>query len=153
MKPIFNICRKDNCQINKKRITALYGNNVVTLFYQFPDSYLLASTILAILTLTSYSKYNGIVTKTRVIKSGGVIIAATSIMTIKACFLYFAKSREEMNSNLAKKNIITGNWNTIPIMNVRVVNVSMYESNVIVLRIFSETLYVPKKRNEIGNNI
>lgn len=38
-------------------------------------------------------------------------------------------------------------------MNVKVVKVSIYESKVMVLRIFSETLYVPKKRNEIGNNI
>ena len=42
------------------------------------------------MTLISYNKYNGIVTKIRVIKSGGVIIAATIIMIINACFLYFA---------------------------------------------------------------
>ena len=93
----------------KKSVTELYRNNVVTLFIYFFGNYLFASTILAILTLTSYSKYNGIVTKTRVIKSGGVIIAATSIMTIKACFLYLANSCEDMNPNFAKKNIITGN--------------------------------------------
>ena len=57
----------------------------------FTDCYLLVPTILTILTLTSYSKYNGIVTNIRVIKSGGVIIAATSIITINACFLYFAR--------------------------------------------------------------
>ena len=93
----------------KKSVTALYRNNVVTLFIFFFGNYQFASTILAILTLTSYSKYNGIVTKTRVIKSGGVIIAATCIMTIKACFLYLANSCEDMNPNFAKKNIITGN--------------------------------------------
>ena len=32
------------------------------------------------------------VTSTKVIRSGGVIIAATSIMIIIACFLYFANS-------------------------------------------------------------
>lgn len=84
-------CRIIHRQI-KKSITTLHGNNIVILFYLFSDSYLLVLTILAILTLTSYSRYNGIVTKIRVIKSGGVIIAATSIMTIKACFLYLAKS-------------------------------------------------------------
>ena len=45
----------------------------------FYNGYLPESTDLAILTLTSYSRYNGIVTKTRVCKPGGVIIAATSI--------------------------------------------------------------------------
>ena len=45
----------------------------------FYNGYLPESTDLAILTLTSYSRYNGIVTKTRVFKPGGVIIAATSI--------------------------------------------------------------------------
>lgn len=50
------------------------------------------STNLTILTLTSYNKYNGMVTSTKVIKSGGVIIAATSIMIINACLLYFANN-------------------------------------------------------------
>ena len=45
----------------------------------FYNGYLPESTDLAILKLTSYSRYNGIVTKTRVFKPGGVIIAATSI--------------------------------------------------------------------------
>ena len=81
----------------------------MTLFLSVYDDYLFASTILAILTLTSYSKYNGIVTNIRVIKSGGVIIAAISMMMIKACFLYFANSCEDMNPNFAKKNIMTGN--------------------------------------------
>ena len=35
--------------------------------------------------LTSYNMYNGIVTRTSVIKSGGVITAATSIMMINEC--------------------------------------------------------------------
>ena len=84
-------CRIIHRQI-KKSVTTLFLYNAVTLFIYFWGNYLFASTILAILTLTSYSKYNGIVTKTRVIRSGGVIIAATSIMIINACFLYFANS-------------------------------------------------------------
>ena len=44
------------------------------------------STHLATRILTSYSKYNGMVTKTRVIKSGGVITAATSIIMRNECF-------------------------------------------------------------------
>ena len=44
------------------------------------------STHLATRILTSYSKYNGMVTKMRVIKSGGVITAATSIIMRNECF-------------------------------------------------------------------
>ena len=36
--------------------------------------------------LTSYNKYSGMVTKTNVIRSGGVMMAATTMMMTKACF-------------------------------------------------------------------
>lgn len=39
--------------------------------------------------LISYNKYKGLVTRMRVIKSGGVIMAATSIMMRNECFRYF----------------------------------------------------------------
>ena len=51
-------CRIIHRQI-KKSVMALYRNNVVTLFIYNSGNYLFASTILAILTLTSYSRYNG----------------------------------------------------------------------------------------------
>ena len=46
--------------------------------------------------LASYNKYNGTVTKIRVIKSGGVITAATSIIMRNECFRYFDSISEEM---------------------------------------------------------
>ena len=61
-----------------------------------------------ILTLISYSIYNGIVTNIRVIKSGGVIIAATAIIVKNACFLYFANMLYDTNPIFVKTDIITG---------------------------------------------
>lgn len=67
------------------------------------------STHLATRMLTSYSKYNGMVTKMRVIKSGGVITAATSIMMRNECFRYFDSISEETNPSFVNAKAITGN--------------------------------------------
>ncbi len=80
------------------------------------------------------------VTSISVIKSGGVMIAATSIMMIKECFLYLDNRSDVTKPNLPRKNAITGNWNTNPITNVSDVKVLMYESSVILLTTFAETL-------------
>lgn len=83
--------------------------------------------------LISYSKYNGIATRTNVIISGGVIIAETISIIIKDCFLYFARNEDFIIPIFDRMNAMTGNWKTIPITNVKVVNVDIYESKVIVL--------------------
>ena len=49
------------------------------------------------------------VTNTKVNKSGGVIIAATSIIIINACFLYFAKCQYERKPIFVNTKIIIGN--------------------------------------------
>ena len=65
------------------------------------------------------------VTKTNVIKSGGVMIAATNMMTRKAYLRYCFNIEAVTTSNLPKKNAMTGNWNTNPMTNVKVVKVLM----------------------------
>ena len=67
------------------------------------------STHLATRILTSYSKYNGMVTRIRVIKSGGVITAATSIMMRNECFRYFNSISEDTNPSFVNAKAITGN--------------------------------------------
>ena len=73
------------------------------------------------------------VTKTRVIKSGGVITAATSIIMRNECFRYLDSMSEVMIPSFANTKAMTGSWNTTPMSNVRVVKVEMYESRVMVL--------------------
>ena len=85
--------------------------------------------------------------------SGGVIIAATNIITMKECFLNRASIEESMNPIFVKAKAMTGSWNTKPMINVRVMNVVIYESRVIVLWTRSATLYVPKNRKDIGNKM
>ena len=58
--------------------------------------------------------YNGRVTRIKVSTSGGVIIAATSIIISNACLRYFDIWEELRILILARINAITGNWNTIP---------------------------------------
>ena len=76
--------------------------------------------------------------------------AATNMMMMKECFLYAESSSEDIIPSFVNANAITGSWKTTPISNVKVVNVEMYESRVMVLCIFSATLYVPKNLNEMG---
>ena len=52
--------------------------------------------------LISYRRYNGIVTKMRVIKSGGVMMAATSIIMRKECFRYFESISDVMIPSFVK---------------------------------------------------
>ena len=59
--------------------------------------------------LSSNSKYNGMETNTRVIKSGGVIIAPTNIIIINACFQYFDSTSEDTTPIFANAKAITGN--------------------------------------------
>ena len=49
------------------------------------------------------------VTKIRVIKSGGVITAATSIMMRNECFRYFDSISEDTNPSFVNAKAITGN--------------------------------------------
>ena len=65
------------------------------------------------------------VTKTKVIKSGGVIMAATTMMTSKAYLRYCANMLALTTFSLPKKKAMTGNWNTKPITKVKVVKVLM----------------------------
>lgn len=95
----------------------------ISLFHQ-SKSTLAYAMCLVTLTLISYNRYNGIATNTSVITSGGVIIAATSIIIKKACLRYFAKTGYEMNPIFAILHMMTGSWKTIPITNVSVANVS-----------------------------
>ena len=75
--------------------------------------------------LISYNRYKGMVTKIRVIKSGGVMMAATSMMIRKECLRYFERMSEEMNPSFANAKAMTGSWKTTPIKSVRVVKVEM----------------------------
>lgn len=65
------------------------------------------------------------VTKMRVIKSGGVMIAATSMIIKKAYLRYCAIIAAVTTLSLPKKKAITGNWKTNPMTKVRVVKVLM----------------------------
>ena len=49
------------------------------------------------------------VTKMRVIKSGGVITAATSIMMRNECLRYFDSISEDTNPSFVNAKAITGN--------------------------------------------
>ena len=91
------------------------------------------------------------VTNINVIRSGGVIIAATNMIMTNECLRYLANVLEVTIPILPRKNAITGNWNTTPITIVSETNVEIYESSVMLLTTRSETLYVPRKRNDIGN--
>ena len=89
-------------------------------------------------------------TNINVNKSGGVIVAAITIKTMTACFLYVIRKLEEINSNLAKMNATTGNWNTSPITNVKVEKVEIYDASVMVFFTEVSTWYVPRKRKDTG---
>lgn len=65
------------------------------------------------------------VTKINVIRSGGVMTAANTMMTRKAYLRYCASIVAFTTSSFPKKKAITGNWNTNPITKVNVVNVLM----------------------------
>ena len=58
--------------------------------------------------LISYRRYNGIVTKMRVIRSGGEMIAATSIMMRNECLRYLESISEVMMPSLDKAKAMTG---------------------------------------------
>lgn len=75
--------------------------------------------------LTSNIKYNGMTTIIRVTISGGVMIAAMSIIRMRACLRYFDIIEAFKIPILARINVITGNWNTIPKRSVRDTNVEM----------------------------
>ena len=80
------------------------------------------------------------VTSINVIKSGGVIIAATSMMTTKECLRYWASIADVMTPILPRKKAITGNWNTTPMTSVSDTKVEIYESRVILLTTLADTL-------------
>ena len=80
------------------------------------------------------------VTRIRVIKSGGVMMAATSMMTMSACFRYLESIHEETTPNFPRKKATTGNWKTTPITSVNETNVEIYESSVMLLTTFADTL-------------
>ena len=90
--------------------------------------------------LISYRRYKGIVTNINVIKSGGVIIAATNIMTMNECLRYWASISEVTMPSLPRKKAMMGNWNTTPMTSVSDTNVDIYESSVMLLTTFADTL-------------
>ena len=58
--------------------------------------------------LISYRIYKGIVTKMSVIRSGGVMMAATSIMMRNECLRYFESISDVMMPSFDKAKAITG---------------------------------------------
>ena len=66
------------------------------------------STLLATLMLNSYNRYNGIVTKISVIRSGGVIIAATTIMMRNAYLRYLESISDVIKPIFANTKAKTG---------------------------------------------
>ena len=67
-------------------------------------------------------------------------MAATNIMTRKECFRYFDNKSDDTKPNFPRKNAMTGNWNTTPMTSVSETNVEIYESSVILLTTFADTL-------------
>lgn len=80
-------------------------------------------------------------------------MAATSIITINAYFLYCFNISDVTTPIFPRKNAITGNWKTNPIIKVSVVKVLIYDVSVILLSTIDETLYVPKNLNDIGKSM
>ena len=58
--------------------------------------------------LISYRIYKGIVTKMSVIRSGGVMMAATSIMMRNECLRYFESISDVMMPSFDKAKAMTG---------------------------------------------
>lgn len=75
--------------------------------------------------LISYKPYIGIVTNMSVKMSGGVIMAATIIIIMNAYDRYFFNVPTSINPIFPSTKAMTGSWNTIPIKNVKVVNVEI----------------------------
>ncbi len=76
----------------------------------------------------------------RVIKSGGVMMAATIIITMNECLRYSDNMAEVTTPIFPRKNAITGNWNTTAITSVSDTKVDTYESSVMLLTTFADTL-------------
>ncbi len=91
------------------------------------------------------------VTRQRVNTSGGVINAATTMITMIEWRRYFFINVALSIPSLASKNPNTGNWNTRPIVRHNEENVEIYDEMVIVLTTVSATWYVAKNLNAIGN--
>ena len=58
--------------------------------------------------LISYNRYRGMVTRMSVIRSGGVMMAATSIMMRNECLRYFESISDVMIPSLDKAKAMTG---------------------------------------------
>lgn len=80
------------------------------------------------------------VTRISVIKSGGVMIAATNIMMRKECLRYWESISEVITPILPRKKAIMGSWNTTPMTSVNDTKVEIYESSVILLITLADTL-------------
>ena len=65
------------------------------------------------------------VTSISVIKSGGVMMAATSIIARKECLRYWESMSEVTTPILPRKKAMTGSWNTTPMINVNDTKVEM----------------------------
>ncbi len=63
--------------------------------------------------------------------SGGVIIAATVIITTKVCFRYFLRKEGETIPALVKKKIRTGNSKSKPVASVTDATEPMYDPRLI----------------------
>lgn len=66
-------------------------------------------------------------------------MAATIIITTSAYGRYFFNIAALTNPIFPKINMMIGSWNSIPVKNIRVEKVEIYESNVIVLITLSST--------------
>ena len=58
--------------------------------------------------LISYNRYRGMVTRMRVIKSGGVMMAATSMIMRNECLRYLESISDVMIPSLDKAKAMTG---------------------------------------------
>ena len=58
--------------------------------------------------LISYNRYKGMVTRMRVIKSGGVMMAATSMIMRNECLRYLESISDVMIPSLDKAKAMTG---------------------------------------------
>ena len=58
--------------------------------------------------LISYNRYKGMVPRMRVIKSGGVMMAATSMIMRNECLRYFESISDVMIPSLDKAKAMTG---------------------------------------------
>ncbi len=90
----------------------------------------LGYTLPAIMILASYNNNNGKVIKSIDVTSGGVITAATMVITTMACLLYVLINFGPMMPNFARKNTANGSSKTNPVDMVNMVIESTMDASV-----------------------